>query len=129
MCHQTWALYYGHPVQLITKDLNYAERDFASNQGFDWVQWTMLFNYILNTLLYIARYLILENANINQNCHLTFNVLAQSHGTAFSVTKWLGFSVQYLPIYSSKKLAIAGSVTRSGDLLDFGQLFKAFGNN
>ena len=24
---------------------------------------------------------------------------------------------------------IADSVTRSGDLLDFGQLFKAFGNN
>ena len=28
-----------------------------------------------------------------------------------------------------QKLSLTNSVTRLGDLLDFGQLFKAFGNN
>ena len=30
---------------------------------------------------------------------------------------------------SPTEMAFATSVTRSGDLLDFGQLFKSFGNN
>ena len=37
---------------------------------------------------------------------------------------WADTVVHLLPLKSSM-----GSVTRSGEFLDFGQLFKAFGNN
>ena len=41
----------------------------------------------------------------------------------------LEFAVQ--PIFGAKQISSCtkNSVTRLGDLLDFGQLFKAFGNN
>ena len=38
------------------------------------------------------------------------------------------FLLTYLKGHLHAKLKV-GSVTRFGDLLDFGQLFKAFGNN
>ena len=31
--------------------------------------------------------------------------------------------------YQTSSKTLAASVTRSGDFMDFGQLFKAFGNN
>ena len=42
----------------------------------------------------------------------------------------IGSPVNYAPAVSmSIKAAAVASVTRLGDLLDFGQLLKAFGNN
>ena len=34
-----------------------------------------------------------------------------------------------LNVVGQREMSVGASVTRSGDLLDFGQLFKAFGNN
>ena len=45
---------------------------------------------------------------------------------------WSGVDMEckYLPyLFVHKRGWAGGSVTRSGDLLDFGHLFKAFGNN
>ena len=39
------------------------------------------------------------------------------------------FKIWALPTYSVGPVVYGRSVTRLGNLLDFGQLFKAFGNN